>query len=70
MLNFLSQRRKAIIAFIIGLLNFALLYTNLVADGSISNGDIQSMIVAGIAWLGGTVLVHQATNAPLDTKTL
>lgn len=61
-LNWLSQRRKAIITFVIGALNVYLLYLTLVADGTLSNQDIQSLVIAGIAWLGGTVLVHQATN--------
>lgn len=60
--NFLVARRKAIATFIVGGLNVLLLYLTLIADGTLSNADLQSLVIAGIAWLGGTVLVHQATN--------
>ena len=60
--NFLAARRKAIVAFVIGALNVLLIYLTLIADGVLSNADQQSLVIAVIAWLGGTVLVHQATN--------
>lgn len=62
LIYWLSARRKAIVTFIIGGLNMYLLYLTLVADGVLSNIDIQSLVIAGIAWLGGTALVHQASN--------
>lgn len=63
-LNWLSQRRKAIVTFVVGGLNVYLLYLTLTADGVLSNADNQALVVAVIAWLGGTIFVHQASNTP------
>ena len=60
--NFLIARRKAIVAFAIGILNVTLLYFILVADGSFSNSDVQTLIISIITWLGGTIFVYQARN--------
>ena len=64
LLNWLNQRRKAIVPFIIGIIGLVTLYLQLNSDGNFSNADLQTLLGAVVAWLLTTFGVHMATNQP------
>lgn len=61
-INFLAQRRKAIVALIIGALNEYGLYLTLTALHPLTHDDKVTLVTALIIQLGGVALVHQASN--------
>lgn len=61
-INSLKPYTKAIVAFIIGVLQVTALYVALNADGELSPDDINAIINATIIALGGTGLVYTLPN--------
>lgn len=61
-LNWLSQRRKAIIALVVGILGLIALYLQLSGDGTFSQQDLSTFIGAVVGVLVTVFGVHQASN--------
>lgn len=61
-IDFLAQRRKAIVSFLSGCIGIYILYVALAADGTLSPDDLNTLLWAALAATGGTAAVHQASN--------
>lgn len=66
LLNWLNQRRKAIVPVVIGILGLVTLYLQLNGDGNFTNADLQTFIGAIVALIVTTLGVHQAQNQSLS----
>lgn len=58
----LAKYRKAIVAFIVGMLQVASVYFMVSSDGLVSPTDVQTIINAVILALGGTAGVYALKN--------
>lgn len=61
-INSLKPYTKAIVAFVVGVLQILSLYFSLNADGSLSGEDVQALINAVIIALTGTGAVYALPN--------
>ena len=64
----LSQYRKAVAAFLVGLAAFLAIALPLLTDGVVTNADIVAVIGALAGWIGGTVAVERVPNEPYTGK--
>lgn len=58
----IAPYNKAVVAFLVGILQFASLYFSLTTDNNLSGEDIQALINNVILALGGTAGVYYVRN--------